>query len=180
MEIALQRHPDSRDAISGITVGVARRAAVLSLRYRVAGASAVRLPAEAAPGRADHLWKHTCFEAFVGVPGTDAYYEFNLAPSRQWAAYRFDMYRNGVEMAEGVNPRIVGQVAGDEFVLTAELDLAAVEDLPPDAPWRMALSAVIESVDGALAYWAIRHRPGKPDFHHPDCFALDLAPASTA
>ena len=39
---------------------------------------------------------------------------------------------------------------------------------------RIALSAVIEEVDGTKSYWALRHPPGAPDFHHPDCFALEL------
>jgi hypothetical protein len=33
---------------------------------------------------------------------------------------------------------------------------------------------VIEEIDGALSYWALRHAPGKPDFHHRDAFALEL------
>jgi hypothetical protein len=33
---------------------------------------------------------------------------------------------------------------------------------------------VIEAADGSLSYWALRHPPGKPDFHHRDAFALEL------
>jgi hypothetical protein len=40
---------------------------------------------------------------------------------------------------------------------------------------RVGLAAVIEEKSGALSYWALRHAPGKPDFHHPDAFALTLA-----
>jgi hypothetical protein len=40
----------------------------------------------------------------------------------------------------------------------------------------LALSAVVEERNGALSYWALRHSPGKPDFHHPEAFALELAP----
>jgi hypothetical protein len=43
-----------------------------------------------------------------------------------------------------------------------------------EADWEVGLSAVIEAADGALSYWALRHPAGRPDFHHPDCFALDL------
>jgi hypothetical protein len=39
---------------------------------------------------------------------------------------------------------------------------------------RLGLSAVIEDIDGRLSYWALKHPPGKPDFHHPDSFALDV------
>ena len=38
----------------------------------------------------------------------------------------------------------------------------------------LALSAVIEHLDGRISYWALRHPPGKPDFHHPQGFALEL------
>jgi hypothetical protein len=38
----------------------------------------------------------------------------------------------------------------------------------------LGLSAVIEDLDGVLSYWALRHPPGKPDFHHPDTFALEI------
>jgi hypothetical protein len=34
---------------------------------------------------------------------------------------------------------------------------------------------VIEAIDGTLSYWALAHAPGSPDFHHLDCFALELA-----
>ncbi len=44
------------------------------------------------------------------------------------------------------------------------------------ASLELALSAVIEQRDGGLSYWALRHAPGQPDFHHPDGFALTLRP----
>jgi hypothetical protein len=33
---------------------------------------------------------------------------------------------------------------------------------------------VVEEKDGLLSYWALNHPPGKPDFHHPDAFVLEL------
>ena len=47
---------------------------------------------------------------------------------------------------------------------------------PQAVPHLLALvvSAVIEDDSGALSYWALRHPPGKPDFHHPDAFAMEL------
>jgi len=39
---------------------------------------------------------------------------------------------------------------------------------------RLALAAVVEDERGMLSYWALRHPAGKPDFHHPDAFALEL------
>jgi hypothetical protein len=57
------------------------------------------------------------------------------------------------------------------FELQVALDLS---NLPLDGPWRLGLSAVIEEASGRLSYWALTHPPGKPDFHHSDCFALEL------
>jgi hypothetical protein len=61
-------------------------------------------------------------------------------------------------------------------VLKAELDLSGVEGLPSlGATWRAAISTVIEAVDGRKAYWAVQHPEGKPDFHAPEGFVIDLA-----
>ncbi|MDF7777123.1 DOMON-like domain-containing protein [Sphingomonas sp. AOB5] len=53
---------------------------------------------------------------------------------------------------------------------------AHLEDAGLAAPrdWEMGISAVIEEADGTKSYWALKHPAGKPDFHHPDCFALEL------
>ena len=60
----------------------------------------------------------------------------------------------------------------DELVL-----VASVSGLP-EGEWQVGLSAVIEAKDGSRSYWALAHPPGKPDFHHRDCFALRLPPAA--
>jgi hypothetical protein len=39
---------------------------------------------------------------------------------------------------------------------------------------QLALAAVIEDGNGRLSYWALGHPQGKPDFHHPDGFTLEL------
>lgn len=46
--------------------------------------------------------------------------------------------------------------------------------IPATSP-RLGLSAVIEEKGGALSYWALRHAPGRPDFHHPRAFVRRLA-----
>ena len=171
----LKLHPDSRcDAAARIEAEAARPGpGKLLLRYLVSGTmSDLRLPAAAAPARADELWRHTCFEAFLRASPGEAYYEFNFAPSKQWAAYRFDGYRSGMRVADEVGtPSIEVRSSGASFELRVTLDL------PSDAPWRLGLSAVIEETNGRISYWALAHPPGKADFHHPDCFALELPPA---
>ena len=38
----------------------------------------------------------------------------------------------------------------------------------------LGLSAVIEDKAGEISYWALAHPEGAPDFHHGDCFALQI------
>lgn len=178
---ALKLHPDWRcRAAAHIEVDVARPGAgLLELRYVVAGAiDQLRLPARMNPARADELWKHTCFEAFVrGAAGED-YCEFNFAPSTQWAAYRFTGYRDGMKpIGEIDTPQIEVRSTGERFEMDVSLDLGRVAELPSDAPWRVGVSAVIEETGGGKSYWALAHPAGKADFHHGDGFVLNLPTA---
>ena len=142
---------------------------MLALHYRVEGRIGdLLLPATTLPARADELWQHSCLEAFLR--GEDGYHEINFSPSTQWAAYQFDHYRQGMRDADIASPNI-------ETITTADLfDLRVAIDLPPGAN-RLGLAAVIEEMSGRKSYWALAHPPGAPDFHHSDCFALDLAAA---
>lgn len=144
----------------------------LSLTYSVHGAiGEVSLPAATLPMRTDELWQHTCFEAFIRTGAGDAYYEFNFAPSTQWAAYRFDSYRAGMSIAyEIALPTAEVAKSSEQFTLRVPLSLPNLFL----STWRVALSAVIEETNGAKSYWALAHAPGKPDFHHADAFALEL------
>jgi hypothetical protein len=44
----------------------------------------------------------------------------------------------------------------------------------------VALSAIIEETNGRKSFWALKHPPEKPDFHHDDCFDLQLPGPSRA
>jgi hypothetical protein len=57
------------------------------------------------------------------------------------------------------------------------MELGQASELPNDVTWQLALSAVIEETNGRISYWALAHPFGQPDFHHSDCFALDLPAA---
>ena len=149
----------------------------LILRYFITGKiSALRLPPVTAAARADELWQHTCFEAFVrGSPGA-GYYEFNFAPSTQWAAYGFLSYRTGMRVATEIGaPQIDVRSEPECYALQASLELDRLSMLPHDAGWRLGLAALVEETNGNKSYWALAHPPGKPDFHHPDCFAFELS-----
>jgi hypothetical protein len=178
MRRALTPHPASIcQAVTRIEVDIVREgAATLVLHYIVTGQIAdLLLPPLATPARTDELWRHTCFEVFVRAsPGT-AYYEFNFAPSTQWAAYRFDSYRSGMRAAADISaPRVEVNTTPECYALRASLDLAR---FPRDGRWRLGLSAVIEETSGRKSYWALAHPPGKADFHHADCFTHELSPA---
>jgi len=181
MRRALILHPDSRCvAATHIDVEVVRsHSGDLALSYVVTGKIGdLRLPPGTAPTRADELWRHTCFEAFIRASTDAAYYEFNFAPSTHWAAYGFSGYRSGMRVAnEILAPRIELQSTNERCSLQASLDLDRVPGLPSDAAWRLGLSAVIEETNGNISYWALAHPPGRADFHHSDCFALELTRA---
>jgi hypothetical protein len=132
----------------------------LQLRYVVDGQFTA--PPPTGPRFADGLWQHTCFEVFVARKGMPGYREFNFSPSGEWAAYAFASNRQGMARL-ALAPRI----AFREKTLEAEIPLE------PGA-LRIGLSAVMEEADGTLSYWALKHAPGKPDFHHPDAFALEI------
>ncbi len=135
----------------------------------------IRVPAAHAPDRADGLWNHTCFEAFIASAGKAGYYELNFSPSGQWAIYSFDSYRKGMSPPDVSTPPTLSVRRGD---YSLELDpTVSLHDLraPQDArALKLALSAVIEDDSGTLSYWALKHAPDKPDFHHPDGFVLEL------
>jgi hypothetical protein len=174
MRQTLRLHPDSHcAAATRIEADVVRpHPGSLILSYVVSGRiSDLRLPPIVAAARADELWRHTCFEAFVRPSTGSAYYEFNFSPSTQWAAYQFSGYRSGMRVAtEIAAPRIDVRSTAGSYTLQAALEL---DGLSP--PSRIGLSAVLEETNGRKSYWALAHPPGKADFHHADCFALELS-----
>ena len=144
----------------------------LSARYVLTGdLPALRIPEYRSPRRADALWEHTCFEAFVMAGEGPEYREFNFSPSGEWAAYSFQSYRKAGETVVGTDPEIRVRRSADRLELAAEFQAGF------PSGWRslrLGLSALVEEVDGGLSYWALRHPPGRPDFHHLDAFALQL------
>jgi hypothetical protein len=179
MRLPLRRHPDSPcSAVSRIKVAIDRPAPDrLLLSYGVTGrVDKIRLPPVTAAARADGLWRHTCFEAFLRAPPGDAYYELNFSPSTLWAAYRFDGYRSGMQVADEIDaPRIEVQSRSDGLNLQVSLALDRLFGRPRIPPSHLGLSAVIEDANG-LSYWALAHPPGKPDFHHADGFTHAYLP----
>jgi hypothetical protein len=174
----LTAHPSTpSDAVRSL--GVQARVEepdLLVFRYSLdADMSRVRVPLSGAGGRADALWKHTCFEAFVAPADAPGYHEFNFSPSLDWAIYRFSAYREGMSPAEiGGAPEISVRRGDDGLELHSVVRLGRLADLCDARHLRIALAAVIEDENGRLSYWGLRHPSGKPDFHHPNGFTLEV------
>ena len=169
MEAQLIPHPTTADGpVRSIRVLIDEgEGQGLLLRYVVQGEiDRIRWPEAAAGGRADELWRHTCFEAFA--PARGGYREYNLSSSGQWATYAFEGYRRGMRAAPET-----ASVRGLE-VREGEAVFDAWIELPGGDRGRLALSAVIETTAGEKSYWALAHPSDKPDFHHPDSFVLEL------
>lgn len=149
---------------------------LLAVGYAIHGPSAeLRLPTSRAPAPADALWRTTCCELFIGPASGIAYREFNFSPSGQWAVYDFEDYRRHAAATPDCPAPAIRLRGGDEYV-QMDVTLAAAA-LPVADELRLALSVVLEAADGSLGYWALAHPPGRPDFHHRDCFALKLEAA---
>jgi hypothetical protein len=156
--------------VRSFLVSVDRRQEGLGLRYSIAGeVHKLRVPAPRTARIAERLWQHTCCELFVAGAGEGAYHEFNFSPSGEWAAYAFTGYRSGAALCgEAFAPGISVKRSASALLLECRVPVATERKL------KLGISAVIEALDGKLSYWALRHPPGKPDFHHREAFALEL------
>jgi hypothetical protein len=172
--LTLACHPETpSQAMQGIEAAVGtERGGVLTLAFTLEGdVSGLRIPESRSSRRASGLWRHTCFEVFVMVEEGPGYREFNFSPSGGWAVYAFRDYRDGSESGVELTPGIVVRQTANRLELDAEIH---PDFLPPGRLLRLGLSAVVEDTDGGLSYWALKHPPGKPDFHHADAFAYQV------
>jgi hypothetical protein len=167
---ALPSNPDFKVWASVDYAGAFGATATTNIWFGVgAPASRFVIPEANEPSRADELWTTTCFEAFLRETGSDAYREWNFAPSGNWAAYGFKSYRAGMtELEVGAPPYIRMEDNLTWWTLGATI---AVES---GKSWDLGLSVVLEEADGTKSYWALVHASDKPDFHAPDCFVAKL------
>ena len=148
----------------------------LVVLFRIAGdAGRLHLPPTGYARRADGLWQHSCFEAFLRVGTSASYYEFNFAPSGDWAAYRFGRQRGERSSPDMPAPRVECRSFPEGYELSATLPLAALPEFARASAIEAGIAAVIEAEDGALSYWALAHGGPKPDFHDPASFRLRLS-----
>lgn len=168
-------HPDHPPlGVTAIRVSLDMRDADwLRLRWRVEGASRMVIPPLAGRRHRDELWRTTCFELFVEMPGATNYTEWNFSPSQAWAAYDFTNYREGMAERKAARPPVVDWRGGSSGLALFDAALSRRDLLP--LPIRYGVSAVIEEEGGRKSYWALSHPAEKPDFHDPACFTGMLA-----
>ena len=171
-------HPATpTSVVRRIDVGVGmQHDGALRLRYFLDGEiDRIALPPRGIGRRAERLWQHTCFEAFVARSDARAYCELNFSPSRSGPhsdsrAYREGMSPIALQRDPAIAVSVVRGPARARGVVGPEILLA----LPGMSSLKLGLSAVIEETDGRLSYWALVHPAERPDFHHRDGFVLPL------
>jgi len=147
--------------------------AVFEFKLEDTALDGLRIPPPVKPGPANELWKHTCFEVFIGIKGESAYREFNFSPSGQWAVFDFRAERErNDDFHLAAAPQLRFEHDGKEAWLEARLPAAALPTVAPGTEFELSLAAVIERADGELEYWAVQHSLGEPDFHARNTFVL--------
>lgn len=168
------------EAVVTVTPAAIDGGTCLEVHFRlVADLQQLRLPPPRQGQRLDALWRHTCFEVFARARDEASYVEVNLAPSGDWAAYRFSAYRERLRpVAPLTAPALECTTTATTLDLRASLSL---DELRAGTQRRgttildVALAAVIEERNGGLSYWALIHPdPRRPDFHHPESFVHEI------
>ena len=165
---ALHCHPQApSEAVQGIEATTFRAGELIRIEYRIRGdIGRLRIPPRRTPAPGERLWQRTCCEIFVASAPGGPYREFNFSPSGEWAAYAFASYRNG-------SPLPIADPGIELRISPHQLELHAAIGVEPGRQCA-ALCAVLEECDGRLSYWALKHAPGRPDFHDPRGFILEL------
>ncbi len=129
-------------------------------------------PTAPQPKRCDGLWEHTCLEAFVAAGDGEAYWELNLAPSGDWAVYRFDGYRSGQQSPPLQRPPFTTSTRPDGLDLQLRWPMPA--ELSAADGLSLGITAVLEQRNGAISCWALHHPSPEADFHRREGFRLKL------
>ena len=124
------------------------------------------------PHRKNDLWQTTCFEFFLAVFNAPEYWEFNLAPTGDWNAYRFRHYRRN--MCEAANfkslPLRILNRDSSSYEIQTEIELQSI--ISGNISLEISLTTVIADQNQNLSYWAINHPDSEPNFHRRDGFIL--------
>lgn len=175
-EFELIPYPAAR--LPGIEIGgmVDRSENRLSILYEVRGdVEDILFPTPSKPPvRRDELWKATCFEFFLAIPGQSQYREFNMSPSGDWNVYTMDAYRRvgfREETAFAELPFVFKKTA-DAARLDLSVDLGPI--LRPAQRIEAGITAILKALDGNETYWALTHPGPQADFHLREGYILNL------
>ncbi len=148
------------------------------LDYRIRGdIDRPRLPPQAASKFQDLLWSKPAWKRSSASPTATP---TSNSTSRPRASGRcIDSKPIGKDVTS-LNPlpppRVIVRRHGEELEADIDIHLGAIPGLTAaeikGRELRLAVSAVMQSDQGVISYWALAHPPGKPDFHHRDGFAL--------
>ena len=161
-----------------ITGNIERHSNTLSISYALSGPmEKIILPAPADMRvRKNRLWEETCFEFFLGVKGSERYWEFNLSPSGHWNVYRFESYRQGMQEEPAFKSLPFSVQLNSDFLLLSlglELD-KVIPSYQVSEVLQVSVSAVIRTMDDRTTYWALAHPGPMADFHRRDGFIIEL------
>jgi len=146
----------------------------LKIQYRVSGEDVLRIlwPEDSSqPEIKDDLWRSTCFEMFMATKFDPGYLEYNFSPSRDWAMFAFTKYRDRKEFGDMpdlhirngcIDSKILTEVS---FIIDSEYQ---------DKHLDVGMSAIIETVEGDIFYYALAHDGNSPDFHIRNTFMIDI------
>ncbi|MCP5267648.1 MAG: DOMON-like domain-containing protein [Zoogloeaceae bacterium] len=170
--LTLHPHPATpRSALCAADVLLQPARDGLQLTYRLFGeVLRLQIPDPRPAARVDGLWRHSCCEAFISVPGTPAYREFNFSPSGEWAVYDFADYRQASPAPQAdIAPEIHCRLAPDVLEVSVHLPAAWLPAGGEKEEFELGLSLVVETLGSSsepqLSYWALRHAADHPDFH---------------
>lgn len=158
-----------------ITGTIGRSLNTLSVAYSIHGdLSEIDVPApERSRKRKDRLWDHTCLELFLGMKGSERYWEFNFSPTGHWNVYSFASYRKGMR-EEPAFTSLPFHVRREPETLRLWLDLVLGRILPGGPAIEAAIGAVVRTTAGTASHWALAHPGLRPDFHRRDGFRMVL------
>ena len=158
-----------------ITGEIIRDKNVFTIHYRFkCDLEKFEIPAvEKLPIRKNELWETTCFELFLGIKNTPIYWEFNLSPSGDWNIYWFEDYRKSMlleERFESLPFNILRDSNALYLGLEFNLDflVSVIENMD------VSITTVINSKEGDISYWALKHCGKQADFHLRDRFVLEI------
>ena len=177
LSFSLVPFPASNIPNISITGEISLQNNITTLHYSLTGKiKDIFLPMTSAnPSRKDELWKTTCFEFFLAIKDQPQYWEFNMSPAGNWNVYHMDAYRRNGFREEASIQQLQFEFAreANRFTLDAIVDLSPV--ILQARLLEVGITAIIQTTDGNVTYWALAHPALQADFHLRESFILGLA-----